>query len=220
MNIRMFRNETIIVSFTLLLASAICSGQKTWWGEYSVFAGGGTNDIFRFNELTGAGSVTGTGTWIAGADLRRLLGDHFSIGTGLSYSQQYYYTSPAPGIPGEDHPGSFGLFAVPLTARVDFLKWFFADAGPILSLQTGSSYVDNMTGLGATLGGGFQYNFRSDIFIRVRACASQYSLLHFFPEDYPRTLYNSGVTLGVGYQFIHLGRCNCPDDNSPRKRFH
>ena len=216
----MFRNETFITAFTLLLVSGICSGQKTWWGEYSFFAGGGNNEIFRFEELTGSGSVTGTGMWTAGADLRRLFGDHFSLGSGLSYSHQYYYTSPAPGIPGEDNPGSFGLVAVPFTVRLDFLKWFFADAGAVLSLQTGFSEVDNMSGLGATVGAGFQYNFVSDVFVRVRTYAAQYSLLHFPPQDNPQTLYNAGVTLGVGYRFIHLGKCDCPDDNAPRKRFY
>ncbi len=211
----MFRNVTIITSFTLLLVSGICSGQKTWWGEYSVFAGGGDNEIFRFQELIGSGSVTGTGVWTAGADLRRLIGDHFSIGTGLSYSQQYYYTSPAPGIPGEDRPGSFGLITLPVTARVDFLKWFFADAGAIFGFQAGMSRIDNMTGLGAAVGAGFQYNFKSDIFVRIRAYASQYGLLRFIPENYPQTLANAGVTVGVGYRFIRLGKCNCPDDNRP-----
>lgn len=220
MNIRMFRNETFILCFTLFLASGICSGQKTWWGEYAFFGGGGTNDIFRFSELDGAGSVTGTGMWMGGFDLRRLFGDHFSIETGIAYSHQSYYTSPAPGIEGEDLPGSFGMLALPVTARLDFLKWFFVDAGPIFALQTGTSQVDNMSGLGATLGAGFQYNFRSDIFIRLRAYAAQYGLLHFFPEDYPQTLYNGGVTLGVGYRFIQLGKCNCPDDYSPRRRFY
>ncbi len=214
----MFRNETFIISFTLLLATCVCSGQKTWWGEYSVFAGGGDNEIFRFEELLGAGSVTGTGVWTAGADVRRLIGDHFSIGTGLSYSHQYYYTSPAPGIPGEDRPGNFGLITIPVTVRVDFLKWFFADAGAAFSLQTGLSRTDNMTGLGATLGAGFQYNFKSDLFFRVRAYTSQHGLLHFIPEDYPQTLTNAGVTAGVGYRFIRLGKCNCPDDNSPHSR--
>ena len=74
------------------------------------------------------------------------------------------------------------------------------------TLQTGSSYVDNMTGLGATLGAGFQYNFKSDIFIRIRAYASQYALLHFMPEDYPYTLWNSGVTIGVRLQVHSPGQ--------------
>lgn len=213
----MFRKTIFIIFVALSLVLVPCNGQRTWWGEYSFFAGGGNNDIFRFNELTGAGSVTGTGFWTAGADLRRLFGDHFSIETGLSYSHQYYYTSPAPMIPGDDQPGSFGMIGLPVTARLDFLKWFFADAGALFGFQTGFSRVDNMTGLGATLGAGFQYNFKSDLFFRVRAYASQYGLLHFIPENYPQTLSNGGVTVGVGYRFIRLGKCNCPDDNNPRR---
>jgi hypothetical protein len=214
----MLKNETFTLFFTLLLASGVCSGQRTWWGEYSVFAGGGDNEIFRFQELDGAGSVTGTGVWTAGFDIRRIFGDHFSVETGISYSQQYYYTSPAPGISGEDRPGDFGIISLPLTARVDFLKWFFADAGAVAGFQTGFSRLDDMTGLGVILGAGFQYNFKSDIFFRVRAYAAQYALLHFMPEDYPQTLTNGGVTVGVGYRFIRLGRCNCPADNAPRRR--
>ncbi len=214
----MFRNVTLLATFTLLLVSFSGYGQKTWWGEYSFFAGGGDNEIFRFQEPLGSGSVTGTGVWTAGADLRRLIGDHFSIETGLSYSHQYYYTSPAPGISGEDRPGNFGLIALPVTARVDFLKWFFADAGAVFALQPGMSRTDNMTGLGATVGAGFQYNFKSDLFFRVRAYTSQHGLLHFIPEDHPQTMTNACVTVGVGYRFIRLGKCNCPDDNSPGRR--
>jgi len=204
----------------LSLVSVPCNGQGTWWGEYSFFAGGGDNEIFRFEELIGSGSVTGTGVWTAGFDIRRMFGDYFSIETGLSYAHQYYYTSPAPGIEGEDQPGSFGMLAIPMKARFDFLKWFFADAGVLFALQPGISDIDNMTGLGVTLGAGFQYNFQSDVFIRIRAYGNQYGLLHLIPEDHPRTLSNAGLTLGVGYRFIYLGRCNCPDDKSPRKRFH
>jgi opacity protein-like surface antigen len=216
----MFRKTIFTIFLTLSLVSVPCRGQGTWWGEYSFFAGGGDNQIFRFKELIGSGSVTGTGMWTAGFDMRRLFGDHFSIETGLSYAYQNYYTSPAPGIGGADRQGRFGMLAMPMKARFDFLKWFFADAGVLFALQPGDSDIDNMTGLGVTLGVGYQYNFPSDVFIRIRAYGSQYGLLHLFPEDYPRTLSNTGVTLGVGYRFIYLGRCNCPDDNSPRRRFH
>lgn len=215
--IRMFRNETFSVVFTLLLVSFSGYGQKTWWGEYSFYGGGGGNEIFRFEELIGAGSVTGTGVWTAGADLRRLAGDHFSFGTGVSWSQQYYYTSPAPGIPGEDRPGRFGMISVPVTARVDFLRWLFADAGVLFGFQAGLPDIGNMTGLGATVGAGIQYNFKSDLFVRVRTYASQYGLLHLVPDDHPRTMTNAGVTAGVGYRFIRLGSCNCPDDGRPRR---
>jgi hypothetical protein len=209
--------EKILILFLFL--AQVSAAQETWYGEIALSGGGGTNDIFRYDELVGAGSVTGTGMWTAGIDMRRLFGDHFSLESGLGYSHQYYYTSPAPGIPGEDVPGNFGLIIIPVTARFDFLKWFFADAGPVVSLRTGTSYSE-LTGLGFTLGAGFQYNFKSDIFLRVRAYASQYAVVHFMPEDYPYTLSNSAATIGVGYRFIHLGKCHCPEDNTPRRKFY
>jgi hypothetical protein len=204
----------------LLLMAQVSQAQGTWYGEIALTGGGGSNEIFRYRELIGAASFTGEGMWSAGLDLRRLFGDHFSLETGALYSHQYYFTSPAPGISGEDIHDSFGLITIPLTARVDFLKWFFADAGITASLQTGSSHADEMSGLGATLGAGFQYNFKSDLFLRIKAYTAHYALFHFMPEDYPQILWNSGYTIGFGYRFIHLGRCNCPHDNAlPRRRF-
>ena len=203
----------------LLLLPLLSSGQETWWGEYSFFAGGGVNDLFRIKELIGSVSVTGDGMWTAGADLRRLSGDHFSFETGLSYSHQYYHTSPDPLLGGTYLKGNFGLISLPLTARIDFLKWLFADAGAIISVQVGEGdFGANMTGLGATVGIGLQHTFKSDVFIRVRAYAGQYALVHFIAEDNPYTLWNSGVTAGIGYRFIRLGHCNCPADNSPQRR--
>jgi hypothetical protein len=202
-----------------VVAAQLCAGQGTWYGEISLLAGGGVNDIFRFREPEGAESFTGKGMWTTGVDLRRLFGDHFSLGTGITYSHQYYYSSSGSGIPGEDIHGDFGVIGVPVTARVDFLKWLFADAGVIASLQTGSSLADNMSGAGIFIGAGFQYNFRSDLFIRVRAYASQHALQHFVSDDYPQTLWNTGMTVGFGYRFIHLGKCNCPGSNAPRRRF-
>ena len=210
--------EKFLIFF--LLIAPLSAAQDTWYGEVSLFGGGGTDDIFRFEELLGAGSVTGTGMWTTGLDMRRLFGDHFSLESGLGYSHQYYYTSPAPGIGGVDTPGSFGLVTVPVIVRADFLKWLFADAGVLFSVQTGDSRADDMSGLGATLGAGVQYRFRSDIFIRVRAYAAQYGLVHLSPETYSQTLLNGGITLGVGYRFIRLGSCNCPDDKNPVRKFH
>jgi len=208
--------KSILVAFVLF--SLVCNGQKTWWGDYSFFAGGGQNDIFRFNELVGAASFTGKGYWTAGVDLRRIITDHFSIETGLGYSHHYYIMESAPVPETFETPGNFGVMTIPLTARLDFLKFFFADAGIVAGFQTGFSDADNMTGLGLTAGLGVEYVFKSDIFIAARLYSVQHALLHFLPEDYPQTMYSSGVTISVGYQFIRLGKCNCPDDRSPKKR--
>src|SRR5512133_1195 len=140
--------------FLVMFISLNVKGQETWYGEIALWGGGGANDIFRFRELVGAASYTGTGMWTAGIDLSRIITDHFSIETGAGYSHQQFYIRPAPGIPGDDTPGKFGMISVPVTARFDFLKYLFADAGLVAGLQVGSSQADDMTGLGITAGAG------------------------------------------------------------------
>lgn len=217
----MLRNTITILILSLSLVSLPCSGQSsTWWGEITGFTGGGANDIFRIHELDGAGSVTGKGFWSAGVDVRRLFGKKFSLETGASYSQHYYQTTPAPGLGGEPAEGSLGLVTLPLRARYDFFRWFFGDAGIAISLQPGSSStIENMSGVGVTLGAGYQYRWANDVFVTLRAFTTQYRLLGFTAGSNPHTIWSGGLTLGVGYRFIHLGRCNCPADNTPLGRF-
>jgi hypothetical protein len=38
-----------------LFLAQISAAQDTWYGEIALFGGGGTNDIFRFEEPLGAG---------------------------------------------------------------------------------------------------------------------------------------------------------------------
>ncbi len=216
--VRMRKNETFLLIALFLLVSTLSFGQRTWWGEIAGGVGGGGNMIFRFQEADGAGSATGKGYWGSEAEVRRLIGDKFSLGAGLGYWQNYYYTTPAPGQEGTTTHGSYGLVTVPFRARIDLLNWFFADGGMVLSWQPCASDIDDMTGLGATLGAGVQYRFRSDFFIWGRLSVTQYALVPFRPESHQQRMLNGGVTAGVGYRFIHLGRCNCPDDNSPRRR--
>ncbi len=208
-----------ILLFILLFVTLCSPAQETWYGDIALYGGGGTNDIFRFNELDGAGSFTGNGFWISGLDFRRIVSDHFSIESGLAYSHYYYTLTSAPVPEITETPVSFGMITVPVTARLDFLKYFFIDGGIVAGLQTGTSMADNMTGLGLTAGVGFQYLFRSDIFMGIRAVASQHALLHFMPEDYPQTMSDAGIRISFGYRFIRLGKCNCPEDNSPKRKF-
>lgn len=210
------KNSLFLIFF---LVSIICPAQKTWHGDIALYGGGGTNDIFRFNELIGAASFSGKGYWTTGLDFRRIITDHFSIESGLGYSHHYYIRRSAPLPDVTETPGNFGMIMIPVTARLDFLKYFFIDGGFVAGLQAGSSMADNMTGIGLTAGVGFQYMFESDIFLSVRAIANQHALLHFMPEDYPQTLWDSGIRVSVGYQFIRLGKCNCPESNEPAKRF-
>lgn len=206
-----------IIFFLLLSANSIA--QKTWYGEIAAFGGGGANDIFRFKELVGAASFSGNGFYTGGIRVRRFVGEWFSLETGLSFSEQKYTMHSAP-IPDVDvTSGRFGLLTVPAVARVDFLKFLFVDAGVVAGLQLGDYGDDDLSGLGVTAGLGVSYRFESDMILTARAFANQHALVHFTAEEYPHTLFNSGITIGIGYRFIKLGKCHCPDGNYPGRKF-
>lgn len=203
----------------MIIISIPSFAQETWYGEIAVYGGGGTNDIFRFDELDGAASFTGNGFYTGGIRVRRIIRDWFSVESGISYSRQSYTMQSAP-IPGTViTSGNFGMLALPVIARFDFLKYVFADAGVIAGMQTGGYGADNLSGLGLTAGLGLSYTFKSDIMITARAYTTEFGLLHFTAEEYPHALHNSGLTLGIGYNFISLGKCNCPEGKKPQRRF-
>jgi hypothetical protein len=202
-----------------ILISLSCAAQETWYGEIAVYGGGGTNDIFRFNELDGAASFYGDGFYTGGLRVRRIVRDWFSVESGIGYSGQLYTMHSAPMPESYSSSGHFGMVTIPVNGRFDFLKYAFADIGIIAGFQTGSYGSDNLSGLGLTGGLGLCYKFKSDIIITARAYTSQFSLLHFIPEDYPHNLSNSGITIGVGYEFIRLGKCHCPEGNNPKRKF-
>lgn len=203
----------------LLFISISCFSQETWYGEIAAYSGGGKNDLFRFNELYGAPSYTGKGYFTTGVSVRRFFRDWFSIEAGINFAEQYYTMHSAPDPETYTRSGNFGVLSIPVKTRFEFLKYLFAEAGIVPGLQTGNTGSFDLSGLGLTAGLGAKYRFKSDIIITLRAYETQYSLLSFSHDSHPYTLSNSGVTVGVGYRFIRLGKCHCPEANVPRRKF-
>ena len=210
------KRNLFLIFFVLCLP---CAAQETWYGEIGVYGGGGVNDIFRIRELIGAGSYSGNGFYTGGVRVRRMIGDWFSVESGVSYSGQMYTMHSAPVPETHTSTGSFGMLSVPVIARADFLKYLFADAGVIAGLQTGSSQPGDLSGIGLTAGVGLKYQFKSDVILTLRGFGTQHSLLRFSHDDYPYTLLNTRITIGIGYRFIHLGKCHCPEGNTPGRKF-
>lgn len=207
----------ILILFIFISLS--CNAQKTWYGEIALYGGGGANDIFRYKELIGAASFDGNSFYSGGVRARRMVGEWFSVESGLGYSFQKYtmHTAPLPEV--TTTTGSFGYLTVPLNARADFLRYFFADAGIVAGVQLGDPDTDDISGLGLAAGAGAYYRFRSDVIITLRAFTAQYGVLHFYQGDNAHTLSNKGITLSVGYRFIRLGKCHCPEGDAPGRKF-
>ena len=203
----------------LFFISVACYSQETWYGEIAAYTGGGINDIFRYNELMGAPSYTGNGFFTGGVSVRRIIKEWFSVEGGINFSEQYYTMHSAPTPEVITSSGHFGMLSLPVKARFDFLKYVFAEAGIVPGLQTGNTESFDLSGLGVTAGLGLKYRFKSDIIITFRAYETQYDILSFSNDDHPYILSNSGFTVGVGYRFIRLGKCHCPEANVPRRKF-
>lgn len=210
------KRTSIIILF---FVSIPCLSQETWYGEIAAFAGAGKNDVFRFNELDGAPSFSGNGFFTGGLSVRRFFKDWFSIEGGINFSEQYYTMHSAPTPEVTSSSGHFGMLSLPVKVRFDFLKYMFAEAGVVPGVQTGNSNYFDLSGLGLTAGLGAKFRFKSDIIITFRAYETQYALLSFSNESHPYTLSNTGFTVGVGYRFIRLGKCHCPEANMPRRKF-
>ena len=201
------------------LFSFTCFAQETWYGEIAYYNGGGVNDIYRFKELTGAPSFTGNGFFTAGLSVRRFINDWFSIEGGLNYSGNWYTKSSAPLPEVYTSKGYVNMISAPVKVRFDFLKYLFADMGIVPGFQSGQNGSFDISGVGATAGIGLKYRFKSDIIVTVRAFQTQYSIFSFSGDDYPYTMSNNGITAGIGYRFIRLGKCHCPEAKGPRRKF-
>jgi hypothetical protein len=210
------KRAVIVLMFFI---SIPCLAQETWYGEIAFYTGGGVNDVFRVNELDGAPSFSGDGFFTGGLSVRRMVHSWFSVETGINFSSQRYIMHSAPLPESDSSKGRFGMFSLPVKARFDFLKYMFTDAGISADFQAGPNRFSGLSGIGLTAGLGAKYKFKSDLIVTVRAYGSQLALIHFSQKDHPYTLFNSGVTLGVGYQFIKLGKCHCPGGKTPGRKF-
>jgi hypothetical protein len=96
--------------------------------------------------------------------------------------------------------GSFSLINIPLTLRVNFLKFFFVNGGAFLGLHASlESPIEPQNGLGAMLGLGMKYDFDFGGSIFINPYGKIHTLVHFSLNDYPQRVLESGFRIGIAY---------------------
>ena len=94
----------------------------------------------------------------------------------------------------------FALITIPAAIRLNFLKYFFLNGGLFLGIDmSNSSPIDRQNGLGANLGLGLKYSFRS-ISVFVNPYSKIHSLLPFTPAVHHQRLIESGFKFGVMFR--------------------
>ena len=130
----------------------------------------------------------------------------FSVGLGYS-SQKVTTTFPViyPDIEQKQYFTDLHIWEVPLEARLRFLKYFYASAGPMIHFQQQSnSYVDKQNGLGINIGVGTKIPLSQTIAVSLAPHYKFYSLIPFHSGKYYDRIQTVGVEIGVSFSLpIH-----------------
>jgi len=163
----------------------------------------GVNDIFR-TSLVCAPGYSAEGFYIIGITCQIPITFLLDVETGLEYSKHTIMISPnlPPNMDNTPYKSNFRLTTIPVTLKMNFLKYLFVNGGVLLDLDTSKSRpIDNQTGLGAILGVGLNYDFKFGGTIFVNPYLKCHSLVPFSSERYHQRLFDSGIRFGFMYRF-------------------
>ncbi len=157
-------------------------------------------------SLMGAGSDDSK-NYIAGL-LR--VGYHYnetwSFGVGLGYSHQNITTTSAivdPSVERMQYSMELSIWEFPLDARVKFLKYLYANAGPMLHFQqNANSYVDKQHGIGFHIGLGAKVPLSQQFAVLLSPHYKMYSLIPFQSERNHDRVQSLGIAVGVNYRIV------------------
>lgn len=164
-----------------------------------------TVHIGPFQSLTGGASQK-SNNYISG--VIRGIYRHtakWSFSAGLGYSSQEVTTSAAivnPSIEQSKYSSNLHIWELPIEARFNFLKHFYANAGPLVHAQLNSNnHVDKQTGLGINIGLGVKVPLSPSFNISLSPHYKMYSLIPFQTESHHDRTQLLGIAIGASYIF-------------------
>lgn len=164
----------------------------------------GQSDLMSFAKTVGGPGYSGDGFYSFGITYLRALKSGLSFESGFEYSQNKITITSniPPQYPRITRHEKIGLLSLPIACRFVFLKYAFVNGGLLLDIDTNlSGSADSQTGIGAMLGAGLKYDFKSGITVSANPCLRIHSILAFSGNGNHQRLIDSGVKLGIGYRF-------------------
>ena len=202
-----------LISLCLLAGFIFCSvatnaqegKTKFRYGAIGVYASPyGANAMFCFKSYEGGGSYDNDGSYAFGLSYMYQLSKYFDIETGIDYSiHNTIFLPPYQNIYPDLHSTKHRveILSIPMTVRVNFWNYFFANGGAILSFDISKKdvWVDNQTGLGAMLGIGAKYDFDFGLSIYVNPYLRTHAIIPFSSAGFHERVWENGVRIGVTY---------------------
>lgn len=165
------------------------------------FSSFGSTDGIQFAK--GAASFSGKSFFAIGLNYIYSLNNCLDFETGLEYA--HYTISIHPNLPPDmdntPYDEEFSLISLPLTLRINFIKYCFINGGLNLDFDPAiSNPVGNQNGIGAILGLGLKYDTKPGISAFVNPYARVHSLLPFSSAGSHQRILESGFRFGVMYR--------------------
>lgn len=170
--------------------------------SYSSF---GENDVFRFEELEGAGSYLGTGFFTLGLNYVYPLSKRLELETGLEYGNYKFNfeSNLPPDVAVEFRKYELPIFQIPVMIRANFLRFFYANAGLIVDFDPSNNEIDNQTGIGTILGLVVKYDLPVGASVYINPYTKIHSMLPFQQEQDHQRIWENGIRVGVTWRLAN-----------------
>lgn len=191
--------------FVFILSShAQQNKEQTQKGKFGItFSSFGNNDVFRKEPLMGEASYNSDKFYIFGINYLYQFNHTFEFETGIEYAKHKIIIDPfdPPYDEAPSHGARFSLVNIPLTLRVNFLKYCFVNGGLNLEIDpTVSSPIDSQDGIGSILGFGLKYDSKYGISAFVNPYIKPHSLISFLGIENHQQVMESGFRFGIMYK--------------------
>jgi len=191
-----------ILILLLCLIGLQCFAQNK--SEIGISFGSGSCDLMSFAKTVGGAGYSGDGYFAFGITYINPIYSWLGFETGLEYSDNKITISSnlPPQYPKVTRHEKIGLLSVPIACRINFLKYAFLNGGLLFDVDTNlSPSVHSQSGIGALLGIGLKYDFKSGITLAVNPNLRIHRIISFNRNGSDQRLIDSGVKLGIGYRF-------------------
>jgi len=195
-----------LIILLCFLSTTSFSQVDTLKNYFDIFGSFIQNDVARFPELDGAGSVDEGRGFCFGINYSRKLANKLWINSGLNYFKTSNDFNPAP--TGEPTPTikniNSELLRIPVKIRYDFIKWWYIKTGLTIDYQYNNkngNYIDNQSGLAYSLSTGINLKLTKQFYFIIEPELAITSLVPFNSNKYQQHFLISGINFNLGIKF-------------------
>ena len=193
--------KKILLTTTYILLVLVAFSQTK--NRVSIIFSPADNGLEIPNGWYGDMGHTGKGAKLYELEYSRQINRFFSIKTGLGYSINKIETDYFPDGIIHYKESSIKMLSIPIYADLTFWKYFYVNAGPIIDFELHhlpSESTFNQSGLGFGIGIGGRYTLKN-FTVSLNPFYQKHLILLGKKGGYHENLWESGIKLGLGYNF-------------------